>query len=105
MTSKHITPARKSSFWLEERFLILAVAICTKVMRRFAILRSGFDAISDKSRFDIFKFVALLVCFRRFQLSHLFFKLAYTLNQRRLRRLCFEDFFLVVLMPGVVEPA
>jgi len=63
-------------------------------MHRFSAAHRFLYGIANDSRSDLYKLIALLVCFPTFKLSHASFKLAYRLNQIRLRRLCGENFFL-----------
>lgn len=65
-------------------------------MRWFSSAHGFFYRIGADARGDFLKFIAFSVCLPLFKLSHLFFKIAYTLNQRRLRLLGGEDFFLKV---------
>lgn len=50
--------------------------------------------INQRSESPILKYVALLLCVPCFKGSHFCFKIVYAINQRRLRRLCGENFFL-----------
>jgi hypothetical protein len=63
------------------------VTCCTNAMTWFAILHARLREIDKNARSDLGKLVALLLCVPCFKLSHLFFKFAYALNQRRLLRL------------------
>jgi hypothetical protein len=63
-------------------------------MKWFGTLHAILHSISERSPSNFLKFIALLLCLPCFKLSHAFFKLAYSLNQLRLRRLCGENFFL-----------
>jgi len=69
---------------------------CTYLMRRFAAAHRFLRDVSERPLPDILKFISLLLCFPCFEASHACFKLAYRLNQRRLRLLCGEDLFLKV---------
>jgi hypothetical protein len=66
-------------------------------MQRFTACFFGLKFVSERSPSKILKLVALLLSFPCFKASHLLFKFTYSLNQRRLRRLCGENFFLAVL--------
>ncbi len=79
---------------LEIKLLSIGGAICTDSVKGLAVAHRCFYRKSNNARTNIGKFVALLICFPIFQASHLLFKVAYFLNQRRLRLLCREDFFL-----------
>src|ERR1019366_1790906 len=81
---------------LQERLEAPLIAICTNCMGWFAVLHSLFRNEGEKASPQVLQFVALLICIPCFQCSHFFFKLAYVLNQRRLLRLCGEDFPLEV---------
>src|SRR2546430_498482 len=63
-------------------------------MRRFSACFVSLHGVSKRSTTVIGQLVPLLLSFPCFKASHFFFKLAYALNQRRLRRLCGEEFFL-----------
>lgn len=54
----------------------------------------GLQFVSKRVPTKILKLVALLLSIPCFKASHFCFKFVYALNQRRLRRLCSEDFFL-----------
>jgi hypothetical protein len=91
-----LSESRSSSIiWhsLKERFFAALKAICTEMMRGFAFLCLCLQNVSDSAP-KWFKFIFLLLSIPCFKASHFFFKLAYAINQRRLRRLCSEEFFL-----------
>jgi hypothetical protein len=77
----------------QKRFLPACIAVCAYLMRRFGSLSLWFQNVS-KSGPGFFQLISLLLSFPCFKASHFFFKLAYTFQQRRLRRLCGEKFFL-----------
>ena len=84
-----------SIFWrdtgqLEDRSLAVLVAICTYVMRRFAIAHGILQRVNRHPTIWPCHFIALLLCFPCFHISNLFFKFAYMLNHRRLSRICRE---------------
>ena len=79
---------------LKIRFLAVSAAVCTYAMKGLAVAHRFFNRKGNEARSQFCQLVALLVCFPIFQASHFFFKVAYLLNQRRLRLLCREDFFL-----------
>jgi len=91
-----MNPSRFPQFLrrLEKRLLVVLVAICTKHMEWFASFHAFFQRIGENARTDFGELVALLICVPCFQTSHFFFKIAYLINQRRLRRLCGENLFL-----------
>ena len=88
---------------LQERLEAPLIAICTNCMGWFAVLHSLFRNEGEKASPQVLQFVALLICIPCFQCSHFFFKLAYVLNQRRLLRLCGEDFPLEVYNRSVAS--
>lgn len=79
---------------LKYRALLVLIAACAYVMRRLGRLHAWLQAVDDRTAFRGAHFIALLVSFPCFKASHFFFKAAYLLQQRRLRGLCSEDFFL-----------
>jgi hypothetical protein len=79
---------------MQDRALPMLVAFCTNEMRRFGRAHARLQFIEKNARWQFLQFVALLCTFPCFKASHFFFKLAYALNQRRLRLLCGENFFL-----------
>lgn len=78
---------------LKNRFVPALIAICTQHMKWFATLHAYFWRIGENVGTDFAKLIAFFFCVPCFKLSYAFFKLAYRLNQFRLRRLCSEDFF------------
>src|SRR5438105_433245 len=78
MLSVHVGTALKNGFFS------LLVAICTNEMRRFAVAHRFFHGISQRTSVEFYEFIALLLCLPCFEFSNLFFKIAYTLQQRRL---------------------
>jgi hypothetical protein len=63
-------------------------------MRWFAARFFWLKFVGERSPSKVLKLIALLLSFPCFEASHLFFKITYALNQRRLRRLCGKDLFL-----------
>jgi hypothetical protein len=63
-------------------------------MRWFGAAGIRFQHVSETSPSQVLQLIALLFFFPCFKLSNLCFKGAYLLNQRRLRRLSSEYFFL-----------
>ena len=87
MTYLHYHHSRISRFPLQERFLSTIVASGTKIMGFFASLHAFLQGINSNARSDAFKLIAGLLCSPCFKLGFFFFKLAYSAQQIRLRRL------------------
>jgi hypothetical protein len=68
-----------------------SASMSTNLMNWFAAAHRFLKAISESSVPKIVQFVALLLCFPCFHASHFFFRIAYTLNQRKLIRLSGES--------------
>lgn len=83
--------------WLQIRFLAVGSAIGAYVVWRLAVIHRWLQRESDNASTDIGKLIPLLISFPVFKTSHFLFKVTYTINKRRLRFLCKEDFFLAVL--------
>ena len=66
-------------------------------MRWLGALSLWFQGISKKSVAHCFQLVALLLSIPCFKASHFFFKIVYSLQQRRLRELGGEGFVLAIL--------
>ena len=64
------------------------------MMRWFSLCHLWLQCVHMNTGWQSLKLVTLLLCFPSFKCSYFFFKIAYSLNQRRLLRLCGEDFFL-----------
>jgi len=79
---------------LKVRFFACGAAVCTYAMERLAVCHGWLKRHADNAGSDFAKLISLLVSFPVFQANHFFFKAAYRFNQRRLRLLCSEDFFL-----------
>lgn len=79
---------------LQDRFLSILVACCAYQMRWLGAASVFFNRIGEILRVDFLKVIFFFLSLPFFKASHLFFKIAYALNQRRLRLLCGEDFFL-----------
>ena len=79
---------------LQNRFLIVLIACCAKPMRFFGRLYFRLQRVHECPRNYFLKFISLLFSIPSFKASNFFFKKAYALQQRRLRNLCSEDFFL-----------
>ena len=65
----------------------MLVAACTNAMHWFSALSLWLHKVSEHSTRYFPKFVALSLSIPCFRLSHFFFKIAYTLQQRKLVRL------------------
>src|SRR5690606_27378747 len=78
---------RISEFVLKDRFFAAVVAVCTKHMLWFSRAFFFFQDVSKLSKTYLGQFVPLLFCVPCFYASNMFFKLAYTLQQRELLRL------------------
>ena len=72
----------------------IVVAVCTNTMKGLAIAHRFFYGISERSTTVVGKLIPLLLCVPCFKAHNFLFKIAYSLNQRRLRFLCGEDFSL-----------
>lgn len=69
-------------------------ALCTKPVRWCGAASLWLQHESERSCCNALQLIFVLLSFPCFKLSHLFFKLAYAVNHRKLRRLCSEDLFL-----------
>lgn len=72
---------------LKDGPLAVFVAVSAKHMEWLSLFHSRLQRISVHSRTDFVKIVAALLCGPCFKLGFFFFKLAYSVQQRRLRRL------------------
>lgn len=72
----------------------LLIASGTYAMNWFSTCFRFLQFISESAPSKVLKIIALLLSFPCFKASHFFFKIVYSLNQRRLRSLCGEDVFL-----------
>lgn len=79
--------ARKARLWLENRFSAILIAVCTKIMTLCGRLCLFFQNISKRSSVRFGELIFLLLSIPFFKVSHLFFKGAYLLKQRKLVRL------------------
>lgn len=77
------------AFWhvIEDRTLALLVAVCTYVMRRFTVAHGLLQRVHQRSSNRGCQLAALLLCLPCFHANNLAFKIAYTINQRRLSRI------------------
>jgi len=76
--------------------MTVLVAVCTYAMDWLSVCCLLLQKVSERSSTKVGQLVPLLLSFPCFKASHFFFKIAYALNQRKLRLLCGEDFFLKV---------
>src|SRR3990167_7569400 len=74
--------------------MAILIAGGTQAMRWFSACFLWLKFVGERSPSKILKLVALFLSFPCFKCSHFCFKLVYALNQRRLRGLASEDFFL-----------
>ena len=81
-------------FKLKYRFLSFLIAVGTQAMRWLSVCCLLLQNISKRIPTKIGQSIPLLLSFPIFKANHLVFKFTYVLNQRRLRLLCGEDFFL-----------
>ena len=79
---------------IENRLSSLLVAVCTYVMARFSDASLFLYRVDEHTWGQLAKLIAILLAIPCFELSHFFFKLGYAVNQRRLLKLCGDDFFL-----------
>jgi hypothetical protein len=79
---------------LEIRLLSIGSAVCTDAVKWLSAAHRFLNREHDDSRCQLCQLIPRLISFPVFEASHLCFKIAYRLNQRRLRLLCREDFFL-----------
>jgi hypothetical protein len=86
--------ATEKFFSLKDRFLALLVAGCTYPMNGFGAACSRLQHIGKAPRSNFFQLVSLLLSFPCFKASTFFFKVAYSLNQRRLFCLRIKQGFL-----------
>ena len=86
MAYEHPHHSGGAYFSLQYLFLVVRIAVWTKVMRWFARLLTLFQSIGRDSSLNFLKLISLLVCIPGFKLSNAAFKRAYYLSQIRLRR-------------------
>jgi hypothetical protein len=72
--------------YLEDRFSPALVASCTYLMHGFGTLSFCFQRISKGPFPKFLQLIAFFLILPSFKASHFFFKLAYTIQQRRLSR-------------------
>src|SRR6516225_158636 len=69
---------------LKDKFLVLLVAGCTYPMKGFGIACIRLQHVGKGPGSNLLQLVSLLLSFPCFKASNFFFKIAYSLNQRRL---------------------
>jgi hypothetical protein len=81
---------------LQYRFEAALITGCTYAMKFFGRLSVRFQNVSERwaATHRGLQFIALLLNIPCFKASHFFFKVAYAIQQRRLRLACGEDLFL-----------
>ncbi len=79
---------------LQKTWLTILIAICAKPSILLGAAHGFLENLNKSTGSHFLKFIALFLCFPCFKASHFFFKLAYSLQQRRLMLACGEDFFL-----------
>lgn len=67
------------------------IAVCTNLVRGLAVCHRRLYRVDQETAPDFLKFVALLLCFPVFEAHQFFFKITYTLQQKRMMRLGFHD--------------
>jgi len=93
LTKQNINPSRVSGLFLKDRFTTLLIAVCAKQMHWFGrtclFLQRISKSASARRTFGTYvhELILLLLSIPCFKVSHFFFKLTYSLQQRRLRRL------------------
>jgi hypothetical protein len=98
-----VLPVCCSEIELKDRLMSPLVTGSTKAMRGLAFCGLRLQLVSERSATIVGQFVSLLLSVPCFKLSHLLFKIAYSLNQRRLLRLFGKDFFLKLYDRGVAN--
>lgn len=79
---------------LQYRLEAALITVCADCMSRCHVAFRLLKNVGDESRSELLKLVAFLLTFPFFELGNLLFKVVYTLQQRRLRRVCSENTFL-----------
>ena len=96
LTNNHTISTRIQNLAFQDRLKSHFIACSTKLMLWFSVCHIGLQRIGDHPGPKLNKLVALLVCLPCFKASHFIFKVVYTLQQRKLLRLCREDFLLEI---------
>ncbi len=81
-------------FELYYGYLLVSKTVWAYPMRGCGAASLWFQHIGERAPSDALHFIFLFLSLPFFEASHFCFKRSYTLNQRRLRLLCGEDFFL-----------
>lgn len=81
---------------LQYRFDSILIAACTYAMKRLGRLSILLQRKGETwfPRYQLLKFIPFLLSIPPFKASHFFFKLAYSVQERRLRLSCSQEFFL-----------
>jgi hypothetical protein len=79
---------------LEDSLLAILVAVCTNEMRRNAAISGRLSSVSKRVTGYRGQLIVFFLSVPFFKTSQLFFQCSYTLQERRLRLLGFEDSFL-----------
>lgn len=79
---------------LQDLLSLFIIASCTKIMRRLAVFHRFLQRIYVGADSNIRKLIASLLVFPVFELHNLLFKIVYSIQSRRLRFSCSQDFFL-----------
>lgn len=82
------------NYWtrLQDRFDLFLIALGTNMMRGLSKLLSRLAAVYEGTRFSLLKLVALLFERPLIELRYLCFKLAFSVNQRRILKLGGKQF-------------
>ena len=86
-----MTTAKSYLFQLEQRLLPSLIAGIAYAMRRFSAAHEYLAELRTASNF--LRLMTLKLTVQCFRASHFLFKIAYRLQQRRLRLLCTDEFF------------
>jgi hypothetical protein len=81
---------------LEDRFPSVLITLCAYQMRWLGSASLFLNRVGKACGVDFLQAIFFFLSVPFFKASHLFFKGAYALQQRRLRLLCGDDFFLKV---------
>src|SRR5579863_5807890 len=85
---------RRKSMVLHNYGFPIAIAMCAYPMRRLGIPSRWFQHHGECDSSETLQLIFILLSIPFFKASHFFFKLAYSIQQLRLRLACREDFFL-----------
>src|SRR5260370_1802474 len=81
-------PRHHVSSFLNDRWLGVFVALCTKMVNRFTASFLYLKRVEECSGIIPFKLVAVLLSVPAFKISHFFFKITYLIQHRKLVPLC-----------------